>query len=237
MKPITSELKDIVRTIKRYLETEELSQARSLSGWEGIEFGITGGGESLPRERPPATSLEAIKKEVLVCTKCDLCKMRTRAVFGSGDRKAPLMFIGEAPGMEEDLQGLPFVGRAGKLLTKIIESIGLKRSDVYITNVVKCRPPNNRNPLPTEILTCEAYLATQITLIRPKVICALGKFAAQTLLRSQESITRLRGRFQDYHGAKLMPTFHPAYLLRNPNDKHLVWEDMKKIRKELSRHG
>ncbi|OGW75027.1 MAG: hypothetical protein A2Z72_08685 [Omnitrophica bacterium RBG_13_46_9] len=147
------------------------------------------------------------------------------------------MFVGEGPGMEEDLQGLPFVGRAGQLLTKIIESIGLKRTDVYIANVVKCRPPNNRNPLPTEILTCEEYLIKQIELINPKVICALGKFAAQTLLRSQEAITKLRGKFYDYRQAKLMPTFHPAYLLRNPQDKRLVWEDMKKIKRELSKDG
>jgi len=154
-------------------------------------------------------------------------------VFGSGSPKAKLMFVGEAPGMDEDLQGLPFVGRAGKLLTKIIESIGLKRSDVYIANILKCRPPNNRNPLPTEILACENYLIKQIDIIKPVVICALGKFAAQTLLRRQEAISKLRGRFFEYRNAKLIPTFHPAYLLRNPNDKRLVWEDMKKIRREL----
>ncbi|MBN1353053.1 MAG: uracil-DNA glycosylase [Candidatus Omnitrophica bacterium] len=178
-------------------------------------------------------TIDILKEEALSCTRCDLSETRTNVVFGAGNTKAALMFVGEAPGMQEDLQGLPFVGRAGALLTKIIESIGLKRSDVYIANVLKCRPPENRNPLPTEILTCEEYLIKQIEFIKPKVICALGKFAAQTLLRTQEPITKLRGRFYDYHHAKLMPTFHPAYLLRNPQDKKLVWEDMKKIRKEL----
>jgi len=135
--------------------------------------------------------------------------------------------------MEEDIQGVPFVGRAGQLLTKIIEAMGMKRNDVYIGNVLKCRPPNNRNPLPTEIFICEEYLRRQIDCIKPRVICALGKFAAQTLLRTETPISRLRGKFHDYHGTVLMPTFHPAYLLRNPGEKRSVWEDMKKIMKEL----
>ena len=143
------------------------------------------------------------------------------------------MFIGEAPGEDEDLQGLPFVGRAGQLLTRIIEAMGLKRSDVYIANILKCRPPNNRAPLPTEIIECEDILKKQIDIIKPKIICALGKFASQTLLRTETAISALRGDFKEYNGIKLMPTFHPAYLLRNPADKKLVWSDMKKIIKEL----
>ena len=177
--------------------------------------------------------LRSLEKEVSGCTACDLSGTRRNVVFGAGNPKASLMFIGEAPGEEEDLQGLPFVGRAGQLLTKIIEAIGLKRRDVYIANILKCRPPNNRMPLPTEILACEENVRSQIELIRPKVICTLGKFASQTLLKTQSPISALRGKFQNYNGIKVMPTFHPAYLLRNPQDKRLVWEDMKKIRKEL----
>ena len=177
--------------------------------------------------------LRSLEKEVSGCTACDLSGTRRNVVFGAGNPKASLMFIGEAPGEEEDLQGLPFVGRAGQLLTKIIEAIGLKRRDVYIANILKCRPPNNRMPLPTEILACEENVRSQIELIRPKVICTLGKFESQTLLKPQSPISALRGKFQNYNGIKVMPTFHPAYLLRNPQDKRLVWEDMKKIRKEL----
>ena len=225
MKPVNDELKEIIDALKKHIEIEGLEGGEDLI----LEDSVVSG-RAEPRNE---SSLEALKKEVASCAKCELCETRTNAVFGAGNPKAKLMFVGEAPGMEEDLRGLPFVGRAGQLLTKIIESIGLKREDVYIANVLKCRPPNNRNPLPTEILTCEEYLSRQIELIKPKVICALGKFAAQTLLRTTESITRLRGRFFDYKNALLIPTFHPAYLLRNPNDKRLVWEDMKKIRKEL----
>jgi len=181
----------------------------------------------------PSTTLDTLKQEVLSCTECGLSKTRKNVVFGAGSPKAKLMFVGEAPGMQEDLQGFPFVGRSGALLTKIIESIGLTRGDAYIANVLKCRPPENRNPSPEEIVTCEEYLVKQIKLIKPAVLCALGKFAAQTLLRSTEPISNLRGKFYDYHGAKLIPTFHPAYLLRNPSEKRLVWEDMKKIRKVL----
>lgn len=181
--------------------------------------------------RSRAAEFEDLCQQALICKRCGLHKTRNNVVFGAGNTNAALVFVGEAPGMEEDLQGLPFVGRAGKLLTKIIEAMGLKRQQVYIANILKCRPPNNRNPLPTEIITCEDYLIRQIELISPKVICALGKFAAQTLLRVETPISRLRGKFFDYHGIKLMPTYHPAYLLRNPQDKRLVWEDMKKIMK------
>jgi DNA polymerase len=139
------------------------------------------------------------------------------------------MFIGEAPGHDEDIQGVPFVGRAGQLLTKIISAMGYDRKDVYITNVVKCRPPQNRNPMPSEIFACRGYLKRQIEIIEPKVICMLGKFAASVMIGSDLPISQIRGKFFDFYGIKLMPTFHPAYLLRNPADKKLVWHDMKKI--------
>ena len=170
------------------------------------------------------------------CTKCnELVARRKNVVFGSGNPNAKLVFVGEAPGQDEDLQGLPFVGKAGQLLTKIIESIGQSRNSVFICNVLKCRPPGNRNPLPQEIFNCEPYLIDQINLIKPKIICALGTFAAQTLLKTERNISSLRGKFFEYQGSKLLCTFHPAYLLRNPEEKRKVWEDMKMIRSELER--
>jgi uracil-DNA glycosylase len=155
-------------------------------------------------------------------------------VFGVGNPDANLMFVGEAPGADEDLQGIPFVGRAGQLLTKMIEAINLRREDVYIANVIKCRPPGNRNPEPDEIAQCEPFLFQQIAAIQPKVIVALGSFAAKTLLRSEESISRLRGRIYDFHGAKLIPTFHPSFLLRSPDRKRDAWEDLKRARALLT---
>src|SRR5262249_15267003 len=168
---------------------------------------------------------------------CDRCKLhklgRKQVVFGVGNPQAKLMFVGEAPGADEDQQGIPFVGRAGQLLTKIIEAIDLKRDDVYIANVIKCRPPQNRNPEQDEVDICEPFLFQQIDIIKPKVIVALGTFAARALLRTLDPISRLRGRVYDYRGAKLIPTFHPAYLLRNPASKREVWEDMKLVRRLL----
>ena len=165
---------------------------------------------------------------------CSRCKLHTlgrrQVVFGVGNPAADLMFVGEAPGADEDIQGEPFVGRAGQLLTKIIEAIGLSRGDVYIANVIKCRPPGNRNPEPDEVERCEPFLFRQIDAIKPKVIVALGKFAAQSLLKTAEPITRLRGREYKYRDAILMPTYHPAYLLRNPSAKRDVWADMKRVR-------
>jgi DNA polymerase len=177
-------------------------------------------------------SLDSIQTEIgPACTRCKLCTLgRTQVVFGVGTPKARLMFVGEAPGEDEDKKGEPFVGRAGQLLTKIIESIGLTREQVYIANVIKCRPPSNRNPEPDEVAACEPFLFRQIDVIRPKVIVPLGKFAAQSLLRTMDPITRIRGRQFEYRGAVLIPTFHPAYLLRNPSAKREVWEDMKKVR-------
>ncbi|MBI4357846.1 MAG: uracil-DNA glycosylase [Candidatus Omnitrophica bacterium] len=184
----------------------------------------------------PKEELLSLRESVVRCTKCEeLAMTRKTVVFGSGHARAKLVFVGEAPGQEEDLQGLPFVGKAGQLLTKIIESIGLKREHVFICNVLKCRPPGNRNPSPNEISNCEPYLFKQLEIIGPKIICALGTFAAQALLKTDASISSLRGRFYDYRGVKLMCTFHPAYLLRNPDDKRKVWEDMKMIHAELAK--
>jgi uracil-DNA glycosylase len=178
-------------------------------------------------------TLASIREDIGDCQRCKLAKTRNSIVFGSGNPKASLMFIGEAPGADEDAQGLPFVGRAGQLLTKIIEAIEMRREEVYICNIIKCRPPQNRNPEPDEIGSCEPFLFRQIAAIKPKVICALGTYGAQTLLRTKEPISRLRGYFIDYRGSKLMATFHPAYLLRNPQEKRRVWEDMQKIRDYL----
>jgi DNA polymerase len=177
--------------------------------------------------------LNKICKRMADCHLCTLGKTRLNLVFGVGNSHAKIVFVGEAPGADEDEQGLPFVGRAGQLLTKIIEAMGIKRSDVYICNILKCRPPQNRNPLPEEISVCEPFLKQQLKIISPQVICALGTFAAKTLLKTEVPISLLRGRFHSYEGIKLMPTYHPAYLLRNPSAKKLVWEDVQKIMQEL----
>lgn len=191
--------------------------------------------------------LKSLHRKIANCKKCSLYKTRTNVVFGEGNPYAALMFVGEAPGQDEDAQARPFVGRAGQLLTKIIEAMGLKREDVYIGNCLKCRPPNNRNPLPEELEACWPHIKEQIGVIRPKVICALGKFAAYDVLKLDSPITKSRGNFYEYKNTlnsnvedatsgaiKVMPTFHPAYLLRNPSEKRKVWEDMKKILKELN---
>jgi uracil-DNA glycosylase family 4 len=178
--------------------------------------------------------LAVLEEGASTCMKCRLSEGRTRVVFGTGDSHAELMFIGEGPGYEEDKQGLPFVGRAGQLLTKIIEAIDLTREDVYIANMVKCRPPENRTPRQDEIFTCTSnYLKYQIEWIRPKIICGLGNAAVQSLLNTTKGIGTLRGRFHDYNGIKFMPTFHPAYLLRSPGEKGKCWQDMKKVRAML----
>lgn len=182
----------------------------------------------------PLETLDDIRRNMEACHRCPLEKTRKNLVFGEGNPHSELVFVGEAPGADEDLQGRPFVGRAGQLLTRIIDAMGLKREDVYICNILKCRPPGNRNPLPEEIEVCEPWLIRQLEAIRPRIICALGTFAAQTLLKKKGiTITVLRGQFHDYHGIKLMPTYHPAYLLRNPGAKRQVWEDVQKIMKVL----
>jgi len=185
--------------------------------------------------KTPAAALEAVRADIGDCTRCKLHRLgRRQIVFGVGNPQADLMFVGEAPGHDEDVQGIPFVGRAGQLLTKIIEAIGLTRDDVYIANVIKCRPPENRNPEQDEVETCEPFLFQQVDIIQPRVVVALGTFAVRALLRTLDPISRLRGRVYDYRGAKLIPTFHPAYLLRNPASKREVWEDMKVVKKLLS---
>ena len=188
---------------------------------------------AVPAAATAADRLRLIREELGDCTRCGLHAGRKTLVYGVGNPAAELMFVGEAPGRDEDLQGIPFVGRAGQLLTRIIESIDLRREDVYIANVIKCRPPDNRNPAPEEVRTCEPFLFAQVDAIQPRVIVALGTFAARTLLRTEDPISRLRGRVYDYRGAQLVPTLHPAFLLRSPDRKRDVWEDMKKIRAML----
>ncbi|MDP2912959.1 MAG: uracil-DNA glycosylase, partial [Candidatus Omnitrophota bacterium] len=192
MNNLNNELGRIVGAIKYYMELERES---------GIEeFAVPGGSTHDSKSKIMPDELEALKVEVLECARCGLSKTRRNVVFGSGNPRACLMFIGEAPGEEEDIQGLPFVGRSGQLLTKIIEAMGFKREDVYIANILKCRPPDNRSPLPAEILACAENVKRQVELIKPKVICALGKFASQTLLKTEMPITALRGTFREYNG-------------------------------------
>jgi DNA polymerase len=209
-----------------------LSRARQLAGW-----GVT----RVPARRRPsaratesrAAQLERLKQAVLTCTRCPLHTTRTQGVFGDGDPEARLVFVGEAPGRDEDEQGIPFVGAAGQLLTKMIEAIGLKRQDVYICNVLKSRPPNNRPPLPEEIEACRPYLVEQLRILRPALICALGAVAAKALLGPHVAITQIRGQAREYEGIPVIPTFHPAYLLRNPDAKKDAWQDLKRVRKLL----
>lgn len=178
----------------------------------------------------PASTLKMLEDQLQGCTRCALAAGRTRIVFGVGNPDADVMFVGEAPGRDEDLKGVPFVGRAGQLLTDIIErGMGVPRASVYICNTVKCRPPDNRNPLPTELAACEPFLVAQIRAVRPRVIVALGKFAAQALCRSETPISRLRGEWHTYEGIDVMPTYHPAFLLRNPAAKREVWADIQAV--------
>jgi DNA polymerase len=186
-------------------------------------------GPSLFDERVEGDTLERIREDIGDCKRCKLHKSRTNIVFGVGNPKAELVFVGEGPGHDEDVQGEPFVGRAGKLLTQMIEAMGLRRGDVYICNVVKCRPPENRLPERDEIATCSPFLLRQLAVIQPKVICCLGACAAQTLLATNQGISRFRGEWFDYRGSKLIATYHPAYLLRNPNAKPEVWKDLQKV--------
>ena len=218
-------------------------------GVDSVEVAAVGAvGEAQARQRAASgidrpgahrapLQLDDIRAEIGDCQRCKLAPTRTHIVFGSGNPHAELVFVGEAPGYDEDQQGLPFVGRAGQLLTKIIESIDLKREDVYICNVLKCRPPENRNPEPDEVASCNPFLRKQLAAIRPKIVCCLGTFAAQTVLQTAAPISRLRGKFFDLDGMRVIATFHPAYLLRSPEKKREVWEDMKQIRAELFRLG
>lgn len=240
------ELATMVASLRRHLQRRERARIRNLPIDRGADGqapeasqaswlrGLEGGLFSDDQEAYRATSLEELRAAIGDCRRCKLWPGRTHLVFGVGNPRAHVMFIGEGPGRDEDLQGEPFVGRAGQLLTDIIvKGMGLRREDVYIANVIKCRPPENRNPEPDEVESCEPFLLKQIELIKPRVIVALGKFAVQTLLKTKVPIMRLRGVWHEFNGIKIMPTLHPAYLLRNPGDKKLVWEDIKKVIKEF----
>lgn len=182
-------------------------------------------------------TLDAIRADLGDCHRCDLAASRTELVYGVGNPNARLVLVGEAPGREEDIKGEPFVGEAGRLLDRILLAMGMQREDVYICNVLKCRPPNNRDPQPDEVATCEAFLIRQVATIRPQVIVGLGRFAVHCLLKTKAPISRLRGEWQSYQGIPLMPTYHPAYLLRNPDGKRDVWEDMKEVMRRLQAEG
>ena len=219
-----AELRAIVGDVRAYLEAQ-----RDL----GVEHAEVQWPESPAPARP--LTLGEVREELGECTRCKLHRHRTQIVFGAGNPKARLVFVGEAPGADEDAQGEPFVGRAGQLLTKIIQAMGMQREDVYICNIIKCRPPNNRTPESEEILACSPFLLKQLQAIGPQFICALGGPATQTLLQTKEPISRLRGKFYDFHGIPLLPTYHPAFLLRNPYEKKTVWEDMKLLLREMER--
>jgi DNA polymerase len=243
----TEELVTLATSLRRHLQRQQrvgirfipkgdlLKETAAVGGCTNLLSGTDGDLFSDSSATYQAKNLEELRDAIGDCQRCKLWAGRTHLVFGVGNPKAKLMFVGEGPGRDEDLQGEPFVGRAGQLLTDIItKGMGLRREDVYIANVVKCRPPENRNPEPDEVASCEPFLKKQIDLVKPEIIVALGKFAVQTLLQSKVPITRIRGSWHSYHGIRLMPTLHPAYLLRNPADKKLVWEDIKKVMKEMS---
>ena len=223
-KSLREELCEIVGQVRGHLEAQ-----RDL-GVEVAELRWPAGATASPVSLP---TLDRVREELGDCTRCKLHSTRTQIVFGVGNPKADLVFVGEAPGADEDAQGEPFVGRAGQLLPKIIEAMGMRREDVYICNILKCRPPNNRPPEADEILACQPFLLKQLQAIGPKFICTLGGPATQTLLQTKEPISRLRGKFSDFHGIPLLPTFHPAYLLRNPSEKKTVWEDMKLLMQRM----
>ena len=227
------EYTSIIKDIKSYIKLEKASGVDELMLGSIIKHSDNKESFLAGFDQEKKVILDDLKNKALECKECALCNSRRNLIFGEGNPDAELMFMGEAPGLQEDIQGKLFVGKAGVLLTKIIEAMGLKREDVYFANCLKCRPPHNRNPLPSEIVACREFFMKQIQIIKPKVICCLGKFASQTVLMSDESITKLRGNFFDFESRKVMPTFHPAYLLRNPQEKRLVWEDMKKIRDYL----
>jgi uracil-DNA glycosylase len=230
---VDSEALRVIGSLRAYLEELRESGVDALPLVAGVVASVAAGAAVAGGRE----TLEAIREELGECSRCGLGKTRTSLVFGVGNPRARLVFVGEAPGRDEDLRGEPFVGEAGQLLTKIIQAMGFERSEVYICNVLKCRPPNNRNPLPEEIEQCHPFMLRQVKAIGPAVVVALGTFAAQTLLRTREPISRLRGHFHDYHGIPLMPTFHPAFLLRNAGMKREVWEDMQQVMKLLGKES
>ena len=231
---ILATLDDLLDTFREYQRSGldgfdcSTSAREQLASW-GAPIVTTTAAEAVAAA--PET-LESVRRDLGDCRRCDLCRLRKHIVFGAGNPKARLVFVGEGPGRDEDLRGEPFVGAAGELLTRIIQAIKMTRDQVYIGNIVKCRPPGNRNPLPEEIAACRPFLERQLRAIQPEFIVALGKVAAQTLLETDRPISRLRGRFHDYHGMRLLPTYHPAYLLRNAAKKRDVWEDMKLLMRE-----
>lgn len=224
------ELREIVGHMKRSLVVHRDMGMDPPPLSPSILHYLKGGG---PSSDFSPDSIEALQAYIGECRRCKLCLGRTRLVFGEGSSEAGLMFVGEAPGREEDLEGRPFVGEAGRLLTRMIQAMGLVRETVYICNVVKCRPPHNRDPEVDEIMSCLPFLKKQIQLLRPKVICTLGRIAAQSLLERDVKITRERGKWFTYMGIPVMPTYHPAYLIRNPAEKRPVWEDIQKIMKHM----
>ncbi|MBX7116143.1 MAG: uracil-DNA glycosylase [Myxococcaceae bacterium] len=229
------ELANVVWDLRRHLAWQEADGSHSILRFPAAAGAVTAV-KAIAVEKPSiVVTLDQIRQELGDCQRCKLCKGRKTIVFGTGNPKAELCFVGEGPGADEDVQGVPFVGKAGQLLTKMIEAMGFTRDDVYICNVVKCRPPDNRNPEPDEIAACEPFLKKQLAAVNPKYIVALGKFAAQTLLRDSTPITRLRGQWRQYEGIPLMPTFHPAYLLRNPGEKRVVWVDLQEVMKKLGK--
>jgi DNA polymerase len=219
---IVASVQDYLRYLQRLGVTELSLPALAQAGETGPEMPL-----------PAALRLQQLAETSRHCQQCRLHESRTQVVFGTGNPQAELVFVGEAPGRDEDEQGEPFVGQAGQLLTRIIEAIGLRREQVYILNVIKCRPPNNRNPLPDELSACRSILQAQLGCLQPRVICALGNFAAQALLQTEEKISRLRGRLHRLGNIQVMPTYHPAYLLRNPHAKRAVWEDMQLVQRAL----
>jgi uracil-DNA glycosylase family 4 len=223
-KKLEAEYLSIVKAVEAHLEEAKESVLEELP----VEV------KNFPPPKKICRTLQDVSEWLGDCRRCKLHSTRTNIVFGIGSAQPDLVFVGEGPGAEEDEQGKPFVGRAGQLLTKMIEAMGLTRDDVYIANVVKCRPPGNRNPEEDEIAACSPFLENQLKVLKPKVICTLGAFATQTLLKTDEKISKLRGRFHPYEGIQLMPTYHPAYLLRNPAEKKATWDDIQMIMKELN---
>ena len=218
-------------------KSSETSEPKRAKQPEGVQPASSESPVTAEMSQPlPSSSetLEDVRKDIGDCSRCELCSGRTQVVHSTGNLRAQLMFVGEAPGADEDLKGEPFVGRAGQLLTKIIEAIGLQREEVFIGNINRCRPPGNRQPTLAEAEACKPFLMREIAVVRPKVIVVLGNTACQNLLNTKVGISKLRGNFQDYFGVKVMPTFHPAYLLRDPHKKREVWDDMKKVRDYLN---
>lgn len=217
------------------LRVAALQASKSSTAPQSAKVADVEPGDVLDLEARP--DLDAVRKSLEGCARCKLSRTRTSIVFGTGDANARLMFIGEGPGRDEDLQGEPFVGEAGRLLDRMIAAMGLSRQSVYIANIVKCRPPKNRDPETDEVMSCEPFLRRQIAAVQPDVVVALGRFAAQTLLTDKTPISRMRGKWRQYGQTRVMPTFHPAYLLRNPGDKKLVWQDLQQVMAQLGPHA